>query len=126
MYNHGMNKSGIALAVRGARLRRGWSQVELARVVGVRQSHVARIESGHDVRLSTLQRIFDKLGFALVVRAPDPRDLFAHPRPDSRIAEAQAFGSDLGQLYACFAMSPAQRLESAAANANGLRTLMVR
>ncbi|MBI4374938.1 MAG: helix-turn-helix domain-containing protein [Elusimicrobia bacterium] len=52
-----------------ARLRRGLqlSQLQLARKSGVAQSLVSRIESGRDVRLSTLQRLLEALGCGLVL-----------------------------------------------------------
>ena len=43
--------------LRAIRLRRGWSQAKLASAIGSTQAHIARIESGSDVQISTLLRI---------------------------------------------------------------------
>ncbi|MBI5618775.1 MAG: helix-turn-helix transcriptional regulator [Gammaproteobacteria bacterium] len=55
-------------ALAAMRLRKGWSQAELARRVGTSQSHIARIETGHaDPQLSTVK----KLAKALEVEVAD-------------------------------------------------------
>jgi transcriptional regulator with XRE-family HTH domain len=51
--------SPIVLRVREARLRRGWTQVELARRAGVRRATVSELESRQPQRvdLAVLERI---------------------------------------------------------------------
>jgi DNA-binding Xre family transcriptional regulator len=54
----------VTLAV--LRLRKGWSQRQLADAAGTSQAHIARIESGReDVRLGTLRRIAGALGVSV-------------------------------------------------------------
>lgn len=51
-----------AVTVRSLRLDRGMSQVELARMLGTSQSHVARIEAGtENLALATLRKLADAL-----------------------------------------------------------------
>jgi transcriptional regulator with XRE-family HTH domain len=109
--------------VRNARLAAGLSQEDLGRAAGIPQSHVAKIEAGADVRSSTLARVLGSLGCRVEIRREEPSELFLAPPRGSRIAAAQHYGVDLGQLYAGFSMSPAERLEAAARSANGLAEL---
>jgi len=47
------------------RLRRGWTQKQLADAYGDKgtsQSHIAKIEAGEDVRISTAEKLADALG----------------------------------------------------------------
>ena len=118
-----MDYASVGQAVRGIRVAAGWSQGALGRAAGIPQSHVAKIERGVDARASTLQRVLEVLGYALDVR-PDARASFLNPPPNSRLAAARDFGVDLGQLYAACSMSPAERLDVASANANGLAELL--
>lgn len=49
--------------VRSLRLRKGWSQTQLADAIASRQSHVARIESGTvQVTIDTCRRLCEALG----------------------------------------------------------------
>lgn len=50
------------------RLEAGLTQTELAKQAGITQGHVAAIESGRDVRLSTLRKIFNVLDVEVVLR----------------------------------------------------------
>jgi len=117
-----MRKVDLAEAVRAARMERGWSQRSLAEAAGIPQSHVAKLENGADVRASTLVRVASALGLDVELR-PRLRDVFEHPRVGGRIAAARDFGVDLGQLYACYLMSPSERLDAAAESNNGLADL---
>lgn len=56
------------MLLRRLRLMRGLTQVQLAVEAGVVQSHVAKAESGSDVRLSTVQRLIRALGCRLSLR----------------------------------------------------------
>src|ERR1051326_4038945 len=51
------------------RLRRGlqWSQLQLAKRAGVPRSLIGRIESGGDIQLSSLRRLFGALGCGVVI-----------------------------------------------------------
>ncbi len=51
------------------------------------------------------------------------RALFANPPKGSALERAREYGIDLGQLYACFLMTPSERLDFAAQNAHGLDDL---
>jgi ribosome-binding protein aMBF1 (putative translation factor) len=49
--------------VRTLRLRKGWSQTQLAEAIGTSQSHVARIERGREnLAIQTCRRLSDVLG----------------------------------------------------------------
>jgi len=66
-------RAEVRLAVMIARLRekRGWSQRELAKVTGIKQPQIARIEKGGQMpTLDTLWRLADALK-AKVVIGPD-------------------------------------------------------
>lgn len=53
----------VAIKVIGFRMRHGMSQAQLARKLGMRQPHVARLESGdHEPSVATLARLADALG----------------------------------------------------------------
>ena len=58
-----LGRSTLGRAVRQYRLANGWSQRQLAWLVGVHQSTVARLEQGtlSGMRLSTLTRILGQL-----------------------------------------------------------------
>ena len=57
-YDRRSARAEVVLPIIQARLARGWSQRELARVSGVQQPVIARLEAGDtDPRLSTLTRI---------------------------------------------------------------------
>lgn len=118
-----MEPLSVAEAVRQARQAVGWSQEALGRAAGIPQSHVAKIERGVDARASTLQRVFGALGYELTLRR-DARALFMNPPSNGCIDAARDFGVDLGQLYAGFSMSPAERLDVASRSANGLAELL--
>jgi DNA-binding XRE family transcriptional regulator len=56
------------------RLRRGWSQRALAEAVGIKQPHIARLESGHnDPSLGTMRKLAAALEVTIeeIVRALD-------------------------------------------------------
>ena len=113
----------IGAIVKSARLTAGWSQAALGRAAGIPQSHVAKIEGGADLRSTTLLRILRVLGFDVRLQ-PNTRGLFLRPPAGSRLAAARAFGVDLGQLFDAYMMSPSQRLDTAAQNAEGLADLL--
>jgi len=61
----------VAIKVIQYRVARGLTQAELARVLGMRQPHVARLESGeHEPSLSTLARLSAalKLDFSIDIK----------------------------------------------------------
>ncbi|MBL4714317.1 MAG: helix-turn-helix domain-containing protein [Alcanivorax sp.] len=68
----------VAKQVAALRKRLRMEQRALEPLTGLKQPHIARIEGGQDVRLSTLEKLVKALGAALVVV---PRD---------RLAEVQA------------------------------------
>ena len=68
----------VAKQVAAIRKRLRMEQRALEPLTGLKQPHIARIEGGQDVRLSTLEKLVKALGAALVVV---PRD---------RLAEVQA------------------------------------
>ena len=58
--------AGKPVTMRTLRLRRGWSQAQLAEAIGTQQPHVARIERGQaDPQLGTCRRIAHALGVDL-------------------------------------------------------------
>ncbi|MGH7708720.1 MAG: helix-turn-helix transcriptional regulator [Vulcanimicrobiaceae bacterium] len=59
--------SELARTLREARSRRGLSQVELARLLGLTQTTVSRAERGADIHLSTLIQIARGLGLELLL-----------------------------------------------------------
>lgn len=55
-------KSALVIELVAERQQRGLSQTEVAAEMGTSQSAVARLESGADVRLSTLERYAIAIG----------------------------------------------------------------
>lgn len=56
------------------------TQEELARRAGVQQSLIARVERGRDVRLSTMRRLYEALGYrVLLVPLKMPPRTFSPP-----------------------------------------------
>jgi predicted transcriptional regulator len=53
----------------------GRTQGWLAACAGVPRSQVARVEAGHDARLSTLLRLAEALGLALVLQRSEMSDI---------------------------------------------------
>ncbi|WP_424348039.1 helix-turn-helix domain-containing protein [Kocuria sp. CH-021] len=51
------NSSGLGGAIRAARIKRGWSQTDLAQRSGVSRPTIARLEAGHGVSTSTLLKL---------------------------------------------------------------------
>ena len=67
---HYKDVSGLAVL----RLRHGWSQRTLADAIGVKQPHIARLESGqNDPSLGTMRQLASALGVTIedIVRALD-------------------------------------------------------
>ena len=122
-YNRDMALSDLPDIIRRAREARGLSQASVGKIAGVPQSHVARIEAGDDIRLSTAARMADALGLKIVIE-PDVRGLFEHPPAESAFAAARDFGVDMSDLYERYLMTPAQRLEHTVANSRGLAELL--
>ena len=60
----------LAQSLITARLRKGWTQAELARRVGMQQPNIARLEGGNYDRVSlpTLKKIAQALGAKIQVR----------------------------------------------------------
>jgi DNA-binding XRE family transcriptional regulator len=53
---------GDTVGLAALRLRRGWSQRNLADAIGVKQPHIARLESGHhDPSLGTVRKLAEAL-----------------------------------------------------------------
>lgn len=50
-----------------ARKLAGLTQKQLAERAGVAQAFVARIERGRDVRISTMRRLYEALGYRMVI-----------------------------------------------------------
>ena len=66
----------VAIKVIDYRVRRGLSQAQLGRMLGMRQPHVARLESGdHEPSVTTLARLADALGldFSLDIKRGQAR-----------------------------------------------------
>lgn len=61
----------VAVRVREARDRHGWSQAELAARAGLSRPTIARIERGDDVSTATLAKVVVSLGLTLTV-LPEP------------------------------------------------------
>jgi transcriptional regulator with XRE-family HTH domain len=73
----------VAIAVELAKLRerRGLSQTDLARLTGMKQPQIARLESGaHLPALATLQRLLGVLGGKLELTSSGCRLLATRPR----------------------------------------------
>lgn len=58
----------LAEAIQQARLRRDWTQTELAEAANVSRPTVARIEAGQQVSLSTLSAVAAALGLRVAVQ----------------------------------------------------------
>src|SRR5690348_14455386 len=97
----------VGNAVRAARRQRGWSQARLGKQAGVPQSHIAMLEAGKDVRMSTLLRVTAAIGYDLSFQPREPAP--DNPPADSALARAERYGVDLASLYRSARMSPAER-----------------
>src|SRR6266496_3849453 len=66
-----MDDVRLGFAVRAIRIKRGWSQTELAAVCGVSRSTISRLERGHldSLTLETLRRICGALDIRLDIVA---------------------------------------------------------
>ena len=117
-----MEMGSIGSAIRAGRRQKGWSQEQLGKAVGLPQSHIAKVEAGADIQVSTLSKLAHALGLHIQL-TPSLRESFLHPAPSSRIAAARDYGVDLGQLYASIRKSPSERLQSAVESARGLAEL---
>ncbi len=62
----------ISELIKARRTELGWSQRDLAGKSGLKQPHIARIESGADIRLSTLLQTADALGLELGLQTKGP------------------------------------------------------
>jgi transcriptional regulator with XRE-family HTH domain len=92
--------------LRDARRLAGLTQRQLADRAGVAQATVGRIESGQiNPRVDTLENLLQAAGQELNVGARPGR------------------GVDRSQIHELLRLTPAQRLELAAADANGLARL---
>jgi transcriptional regulator with XRE-family HTH domain len=116
--------SQVGAAIRAVRCAKGWSQRHLGEQAGVPQSHVAKLEGGKDVRVSTLLRILVALGYELALEPQ--QNSIERPRVHSALAHAQRYGVDLASLYRSARMSPADRLQVAVESANNLARLLPR
>jgi DNA-binding Xre family transcriptional regulator len=58
------NDPSIENTLSALRLRLGLSQADLADICGTSQPHIARVEAGDDVRISTLLKLSSALGVA--------------------------------------------------------------
>jgi len=98
--------SAAGYLLRTARRRAHLSQRALAERAGVPQSHIARIESGQaDPRVSTLRRLLRECDHSLEALPGSGR------------------GVDLTRSGELLALTPAERLRSAGADAAGLSAL---
>jgi DNA-binding Xre family transcriptional regulator len=66
-------ESELSLTLMKARLKRGWTQTELAQQVNMQQPNIARLERGNydRVSLATLKRIAKALGVRIVTKFVD-------------------------------------------------------
>lgn len=60
------------MTMRELRKARGITQVEMAKVLGVKQEQVSRIEKRTDLHLSTLKRSIEAMGGELILTAKFP------------------------------------------------------
>ena len=85
-------------------VKKGWSPERLGQEAKVPQSHIARIEGGADVRISTVRRVLVALGYEIQFH-PSLSDRFTHPVPGGRIAAARDFAvqnaNGLAELFTC-------------------------
>jgi GTP diphosphokinase / guanosine-3',5'-bis(diphosphate) 3'-diphosphatase len=85
--HHAEHVGGLA----ALRLKRGWSQRTLADAIGVKQPHIARLESGHnDPSLGTMRKLATALGVSVeeLARELQPQESSARgstPRPDTYV-----------------------------------------
>jgi ribosome-binding protein aMBF1 (putative translation factor) len=70
----------VAVKVIAYRARHGLSQSQLARELGMRQPHVARLEAGdHEPSLATLARLADATGLDFSIEVKRNRMRLRHP-----------------------------------------------
>ena len=70
----------VGLAVRGARLKQGWTQAQLAEHAGVGRDWLVRLEQGHPrLELAKVLDTFTALGLTLSIEATPRRDAGSDP-----------------------------------------------
>ena len=83
MPNIARSPKQLGAAIQRARKQKGMSQTELARLAGLRQELVSKIETGQEgTRLSSIYALFAALGLEMVIdqrsgkSVPDIEDIF--------------------------------------------------
>jgi ribosome-binding protein aMBF1 (putative translation factor) len=62
----------LANSVLKARLKKGWSQTDLANAVGTKQANISRIESGlANPTITLVQKLIKKLDLEIKITSPD-------------------------------------------------------
>ncbi|SRR5258706_2321677 len=80
----------VAIKVIGYRVDHGLSQAALGRLLGMRQPHVARLESGdHEPSVATLARLADALGLDFSVDIKRGRVKLRSPAPGTGAPEQE-------------------------------------
>ena len=84
----------VALAVVGYRTRHGLSQTELAKLLGIRQPHISRLELGeHNPTPEMLQRLASKLGLRFVLEIA-PSQGASPPLPSGPVDHSEVVTAD--------------------------------
>lgn len=95
--DHEGRARGAAKLLKELRLGRGISQRQLADHAGVNVSVVHRAEQGQDAKLSTWHRLFEGLGYRLLIEAAEfceeAGDLLAEERERRLGRQAEGLGT---------------------------------
>ncbi|ALV47215.1 antitoxin HicB [Arthrobacter alpinus] len=66
-----MSIAEVGKQLRAARMKRGWSQTDLAEQAGVSRPTIARVESGQDISTASLEKIVVALELVIDLRHSD-------------------------------------------------------
>ncbi|MDD5084831.1 MAG: helix-turn-helix transcriptional regulator [Candidatus Omnitrophica bacterium] len=79
LYELEMQKLKIAKRIVGYRVKEGINQAQLAKLTGVTQQHISKIERGEFSSVATLEKILFRVGYTVKIRAiPLRRNLHTH------------------------------------------------
>lgn len=90
----------ISTLLKARRQELKWSQKDFLMAIGMTQQQYQRLESGRDMRMSTLFRVLDAVGLECVILPKELAASIAGQTQANRVAEEQATSSLEAKLKA--------------------------
>jgi transcriptional regulator with XRE-family HTH domain len=90
----------ISTLLKARRQELKWSQKDFLMAIGMTQQQYQRLESGRDMRMSTLFRVLDAVGLECVILPKELAASIAGQTQANRVAEEQAASSLEAKLKA--------------------------